>query len=87
MPLQRPGHQVIRPGDPHGREDKHHVDNRLPHHPIGGERRLISPQGTDGNKRLQLVDRADADDGHGQLHLEHGGVDVVQPFRLVRVAL
>jgi hypothetical protein len=35
---------------------------------------------------LQQVDRADADDGGGQLHLEHRGVHVAQPLGLVAVA-
>lgn len=34
---------------------------------------------------LQQVDRRNADDGHRQLHLEHRGVDMVQPFRLIRM--
>ncbi|MNT37288.1 hypothetical protein D3C72_1734210 [compost metagenome] len=38
------------------------------------------------NERLQQVDRGDADDRHRQLYLQHAGVDVAQPFRLVRVA-
>lgn len=33
----------------------------------------------------QQVDRADADDGRGQLDLEHRGVDVTEPLGLVRM--
>jgi hypothetical protein len=35
---------------------------------------------------LEQVDRADADDGGGQLDLQHRGIHVAQPLGLVAVA-
>ena len=38
------------------------------------------------DETLQQVDRRNADDGGRHFDLEHAGIDVRQPFRLVRVA-
>ena len=40
-----------------------------------------------GDEGLEQVDGRDADDRHRQLHLQHAGVDVAEPLRLVRVVV
>ena len=48
------------------------------------DRVLVHVPGVD--EGLQEVDRRNADDGRRQLDLEHAGIDVRQPFRLVGMA-
>src|SRR4026207_1825209 len=62
------------------REHEREVDHYLPF-----DRRLRHMRRID--EGLEQMDRRDADQGHGQLDLEHAGVDVGEPFGLVRVVL
>jgi hypothetical protein len=66
--------------DRHRRKQERDVDQRLP------EQRLLVV-GRRVDEGLEEVDRRDPDDRGGELDLEHRGVDVRQPFRLVRVIL
>jgi hypothetical protein len=61
------------------REQEGDVDDGLP------DQHLLGVVGG-VDEGLEQVDRADADDGGGQLHLQHRGVHVAQPFGLVGVA-
>ncbi|KGQ02233.1 Cold shock-like protein CspA [Beauveria bassiana D1-5] len=79
--------KLVDQGDAQRRQDEQRVDDGLPHHARLREARVGRAQRARLDEGAQQVDRRDADDGHGQLDLEDAGVDVAEPFRLVRVAL
>src|SRR5574343_673648 len=72
-------HEAVGGGDGQRREQEGDVDDRLPQQHLLGV-----VVGVD--EGLEQVDRADADDGGGQLDLQHRGVHVAQPLGLVGVA-
>ena len=72
-------HQTVGIGDRHRREQEGDVDRGLRYQHLVGVVRGV-------DEGLQQVDRADADDGRGQLHFQHRRIDVAQPLGLVRVA-
>src|SRR6185369_3354557 len=74
------GHGLVDKGHGQGGEKEYDVDDDLPLQRVRGQVAGI-------DETLQQVDRRDADDGCRQLDLEYAGVDVGQPFRLVRVVL
>jgi hypothetical protein len=63
-------------GHGQGGNQEYDVDDDLPH-----DRVLGQVVGID--EALQQVNRRNADDGRRKLDLEHAGIDVRQPFRLV----
>ncbi len=65
------------------------MDQRLQQHAgFGVARGLAGDADIAGlDEGPEQVDRRDADDRHGELDLEHAGIDVAQPFRLVGMAL
>jgi hypothetical protein len=73
------GHHAVDPGHGQRRAQKKRVDDDLPH-----DRVLAHIRGID--EGLQQMDRRDADDRRRQLDLEHPGIDMREPFRLVGVA-
>ncbi len=77
--VRRRGHQPVGVGNGHCREQEGDMDHGLrDQHAVGVVVRV--------DESLQQVDGADADDGGGQLRLEHRGVHVAQPFGLVAMA-
>ncbi len=76
MLLVRDVQEPVRIGDGDRAGQERYMDDGLPHQHLG-----VVVGGVD--EGLEQVDRADADDGQPQLHLEHRGVDVAQPFGLV----
>ena len=67
------------------------MNNGLPHHADFGDSRK-SGDGINraagsylarANECPQKMDGGDADDRHGELNLEHAGVDMAQPLRLI----
>ena len=71
-------HQSVCPCDGQSTQQKSNVNQRLP------QQNLIAVIfGID--KRFQQVDGRDTNDGRAQFDLEHRGIDMAQPFRLVRV--
>lgn len=72
-------HQFVDNGDADGGQHEGHVDGDLP------EQGFFIQVGC-VDEGLQQVDGGNADDGGGELHLQHVGVDVRQPVGLVGVA-
>ncbi|KAF4531025.1 hypothetical protein B566_EDAN019030 [Ephemera danica] len=71
-------HQLVGIGNGQGREQEGDVDQRLP------QQHLVGVVGGI-DEGLEQVNGADADDGRGQLHLQHRGIHMAQPLGLVRV--
>jgi len=75
----RRAHQPVDVGDRNRGNDKGRVDDGLPQQGFFLHVGRI-------DERFQQVDGGNPDDGRGELHFQHVGVDVRQPLRLVRVA-
>src|SRR4030065_1998736 len=73
---QRTGHDPVGPGHGQGRDEEGDVDRHLPEYGLVRDVFCI-------DEGLQQVDRGDADDGGGQLDLEHAGVDVGKAFGVI----
>src|SRR5690606_2145939 len=82
-----PGHQLVDVGDADGRQDEHHVDDGLPHDAGLGQPGAGCADVAGLDESAQQMDGRNADDGHGELHLQHAGIDVAEPFGLVGVPL
>ena len=61
-------------------KDKGEMQKELPHHCVIGHR-----SGGDFNEGFEEIDRRDPDEGGGQLDLQHSGIDVGEPLRLIRM--
>ena len=75
--------QLVDIGNADRRQNEHRVDDGLPHHAGLGVAALARGQCAGLDEGAQQMDRRDADDGHRELDLEHAGVDVAEPFRLI----
>ena len=69
-------HNLIRPRHCDCREQKRQMQQQLPHH-------LVFRQPPCVDKRLQQMNRRNADDYHRQLNFQHRCVHMIQLFRLV----
>jgi hypothetical protein len=63
------------------------VDDGLPHQGFNGDRGPLRAKGAGLDECTQEVDRRNADNRHRQFDLQDTGIDVSQPFRLVRVVI
>lgn len=82
---------LVDPRQSHRREDERHVDDRLPHEDLAGivgDLRIAAVvEVRRADERLQKVHGRDADDRHGELDLQHVGVHVTEPLRLIRMVV
>jgi len=70
------GHHAIRPSECERGKHEHDVDDDLPLQP--GLRAVLRL-----DKTLQQMDRRNADQRRGELHLQHSGIHMAEPLRLV----
>ena len=79
--------QPVDIGDADRRQNENRVNDGLPHHAGFGVAAFAGSQRTGLDEGAQQMDRRDADDRHRELDLEHAGVDMAEPFRLVGMPL